>query len=150
YNLMPSDVIAAINEQSLEAAAGSLGQNNAEAFEYVIKYGGRYNTAEEYNNIVIKALDNGQFLRLEDVAEVELDAEAYSVISFTNGLPGVSMAVYQTPGSNAKEIIENVHAQLNELEQDFPTGLSVFVNFDTNEFLNASINKVVVTLIEAF
>src|SRR5690606_7566527 len=71
YGLMPSDVTAAINEQSLEAAAGSLGQNNAEAFEYVIKYGGRYNTAEEYNNIVIKALGNGQFLRVSDVAQVE-------------------------------------------------------------------------------
>lgn len=150
YNLMPSDITAAINEQSLEAAAGALGQNSAQAFEYVITYGGRYNTAEEYGNIVIKALDNGQFLRLKDVAEVELDAEGYTVISFTNGLPGVSMGVYQTPGSNAKVIIENIHAKLNELEKDFPTGLSVMVNFDTNEFLNASIQKVVTTLIEAF
>src|SRR5690606_19817787 len=150
YNLIPSDVIAAINEQSLEAAAGSIGQNNAEAFEYVIKYGGRFNTEEEYQDIIITALDNGQFLRLKDVAEVELDAEGYSVISYTNGMPGVSMAVYQTPGSNAQEIIENIHTKLNELEQNFPTGLSVMVNFDTNEFLNASINKVVVTLIEAF
>lgn len=150
YNLMPSDITAAINEQSLEAAAGALGQNSAQAFEYVITYGGRYNTAEEYGNIVIKALDNGQFLRLKDLAEVELDAEGYTVISFTNGLPGVSMGVYQTPGSNAKVIIENIHAKLNELEKDFPTGLSVMVNFDTNEFLNASIQKVVTTLIEAF
>ncbi len=150
YNLIPSDVIAAINEQSLEAAAGSLGQNNAQAFEYVIKYGGRYNTEEEYQNIIIKALDNGQFLRLQDVAQVELDAEGYTVISYTNGLPGVSMAVYQTPGSNAQAIIETIHEKLAELESNFPTGLSVMVNFDTNEFLNASINKVVVTLIEAF
>ncbi|NJW54779.1 efflux RND transporter permease subunit, partial [Salinimicrobium oceani] len=75
YNLVPQDVIGAINEQSLEAAAGSLGQNNAEAFEYVITYGGRYNTEEEYKNIIIRALDNGQFIRLQDVARVELDAE---------------------------------------------------------------------------
>jgi HAE1 family hydrophobic/amphiphilic exporter-1 len=150
YNLMPIDVTAAINEQSLEAAAGALGQNNAEAFEYVIKYGGRYNTAEQYEEIVIKALDNGQFLRLKDVAQVELDAEGYTVISYTNGKPGVSMGVYQTPGSNAQEIIENIHASLKVLENDFPPGLSVFVNFDTNEFLNASIQKVVVTLVEAF
>src|SRR3546814_1914250 len=86
----------AINEQGLEAAAGSLGQNNAEAFEYVIKYGGRYSTEEEYGNIIIKALGNGQFLRLKDVAKVELDAEGYSVISLANGFPGVSMGVYQT------------------------------------------------------
>lgn len=150
YNLMPIDVTTAVNEQSLEAAAGALGQNNAEAFEYVIKYGGRYNTAEQYEEIVIKALDNGQFLRLKDVAEVELDAEGYSVISYTNGMPGVSMGVYQTPGSNAQEIIENIHASLDVLEDDFPPGLSVFVNFDTNEFLNASIQKVVLTLVEAF
>src|SRR5690554_5461979 len=150
YDLMPSDVTAAINEQSLEAAAGALGQNNAEAFEYVIKYGGRYNTEEEYENIVIKALGNGQFLRLKDVAQIELGAEGYTVMSYTNNKPGVSMAVYQTPGSNAKEIIENIHAKMAELEQNFPTGLSVMVNFDTNEFLNASIKKVVITLIEAF
>jgi hydrophobic/amphiphilic exporter-1 (mainly G- bacteria), HAE1 family len=150
YNLMPADVTAAINEQSLEAAAGALGQNNAEAFEYVIKYGGRYNTAEQYGNIVIKALEDGQFLRLKDVAQVELDAEGYTVISYTNGKPGVSMGVYQTPGSNAQEIIENIHATLSVMEKDFPPGLSVFVNFDTNEFLNASIKKVAVTLLEAF
>src|SRR5690606_25710754 len=112
YKLIPSDVTAAINEQSLEAAAGALGQNNAEAFEYVIKYGGRYSTESQYEDIVIKALGNGQFLRLKDVADVELDAEAYSVVGFTNGMPGVSMGVYQTPGSNAQEIIENIHATL--------------------------------------
>lgn len=150
YNLIPSDVTAAINEQSLEAAAGALGQNDAESFEYIIKYGGRYTTEAEYEDIVIKALDNGQFLRLKDVAQVELDAEGYSVISYTNGLPGVSMAVYQTPGSNAQEIIETIHEKLDELERDFPTGISIFVNFDTNEFLTASIDKVVITLIEAF
>ena len=147
---MPSDVTAAINEQSLEAAAGALGQNNAEAFEYVIKYGGRFTTEAQYEDIIIKALDNGQFLRLQDVAEVELDAEGYNVISYTNGLPGVSMAVYQTPGSNAQEIIQTVHSTLDDLEENFPRGLSVFVNFDTNEFLTASIDKVVLTLIEAF
>ena len=150
YGLIPSDVIASINEQSLEAAAGALGQNSGQAFEYIIKYGGRFNTPEQYEDIVIKALGSGQFLRLKDVAEVELDAEGYTAISYYNGMPGVSMGVYQTPGSNAKEIIENIHAKLDELKQDFPTGLEVMVNFDTNEFLNASINKVVVTLIEAF
>lgn len=150
YNLIPSDIIGAINEQSQEAAAGSLGQNNAEAFEYVIRYSGRYSSEAEYQNIVIKALDNGRFLKLGDVAQVEMDAEGYSVVSFTNGKPGVSMGVYQTPGSNAQEIIENVHEKLRELEANFPTGLKVAVNFDTNEFLNASINKVILTLFEAF
>ena len=150
YNLIPSDVTAAINEQSLEAAAGALGQNNANSFEYTIKYGGRFTTEAQYEDIIIKALDNGQFLRLKDVAKVELDAEGYSVISYTNGLPGVSMGVYQTPGSNAQEIIETIHERLGELEKDFPSGMSTFINFDTNEFLSASIEKVVITLIEAF
>lgn len=150
YNLLPSDITASINEQSLEAAAGALGQNNAEAFEYVIKYGGRYNTEEEYENIIIKATGDGQFLRLRDVAEVEMDAEGYAAVSFANGRPGVSMGVYQTPGSNAKEIIENIHTRLNDMEQDFPSGFRLMVNFDTNEFLDASIGKVVTTLIEAF
>ncbi|SHM83782.1 hydrophobic/amphiphilic exporter-1, HAE1 family [Cyclobacterium lianum] len=150
YDLIPADVTAAINEQSLEAAAGSLGQNNAESFEYVIKYSGRYKNETQYEDIVIKALGNGQFLRLRDVAKIEMDAEAYSVMSFTNGKPGVSMAVYQTPGSNAREIINNVKASLSEMETRFPSGLSLFINFDTNDFLNASIAKVVVTLIEAF
>lgn len=150
YGLVPSDVTAAINEQSLEAAAGALGQNNAESFEYVIKYGGRYTTEAEYENVIIRALGNGEYLRLKDVANIELDAQGYNVMSFTNGKPGVSMAVYQTPGSNAQEIIETIHVKLDELEADFPSGLSVLVNFDTNDFLNASISKVVVTLIEAF
>jgi HAE1 family hydrophobic/amphiphilic exporter-1 len=150
YNLIPSDVIAALNEQSLEAAAGSLGQNNAEAFEYVIRYGGKFKTEDQYGNIIIKSLDNGQFLRLQDVAEVELDAEGYTVVSYTNNLPGVSMGVYQTPGSNAQEIIENIHSTMGSLQEDFPRGLKMIVNFDTNEFLNASIGKVITTLVEAF
>lgn len=150
YDLMPTDVLAALNEQSLEAAAGSLGQNNAQSFEYVIRYGGRFKNEEQYRDIIIKALDNGQFLRLGDVADVELDAESYTVNSYTNNLPGISMGVYQTPGSNAQEIIENIHSTMNGLKGDFPRGLKVMVNFDTNEFLNASIEKVVTTLIEAF
>src|SRR5690606_1396569 len=80
----------------------------------------------------------------------ELDAEGYNVISYINGKPGVSMAVYQTPGSNAQEIIDNIHTKLDELERNFPSGLKVFINFDTNDFLNASIDKVILTLIEAF
>lgn len=150
YELIPSDITAAINEQSLEAAAGALGQNNAESFEYVIRYGGRYTTEAEYNDIIIKSMDNGEFLRLGDVAEIEMGAQGYNVISYTNGKPGVSMAVYQTPGSNAQEIIENIHAKIAELEGNFPSGLEMLVNFDSNEFLNASIDKVTMTLIEAF
>lgn len=150
YDLVPSDITAAINEQSLEAAAGALGQNNAEAFEYVIKYSGRYKTEEQYADIIVKALGNSRFLRLGDVAEIELGAQGYNVTTLSNGKPGVNMGVYQTPGSNAKVIIENVHEKIDELSKDFPEGLTIGVNFDTNEFLTASIDKVVTTLIEAF
>ena len=150
YQLVPDDITAVINEQSREAAAGSLGQNNAEAFEYVLKYSGRYKEASQYENIVVKALDNGQFLYLKDVATVELDAEGYSAISFTNGSPAISMGVYQTPGSNAQEIIEEIHTKLADLKADFPKGVTYIVNFDTNEFLTASIDGVLMTLLEAF
>lgn len=150
YNLMPSDVTTAINEQSLEAAAGSLGQNNAEAFEYVIKYPGRFDKEEEYGNIIIKALGNGQYLRLKDVAEIELGAEGYNASGYSDGFPSVNMGIFQTPGSNAREIIINIHKTLDEVRLDLPRGLFINVNVDTNEFLDASINKVIMTLIEAF
>ncbi len=150
YNLEPVDVTTAIREQSREAAAGSLGQNDAQAFEYVLTYSGRYNEAEEYENIVIRALGNGQFLRLKDIADIEMDAQSYGGMSFMNGFPSVSMGIYQTPGSNAQEIIRNIHSIMQELQEDFPQGMSYNVNMDTNEFLDASINKVIATFIEAF
>ncbi|WP_417799684.1 efflux RND transporter permease subunit [Tenacibaculum sp.] len=150
YKLEPREVIAAINEQSLEAAAGSLGQNSGESFEYVIKYKGRYKTAKEYENVVVKALGNGQFLRVKDVAKVELDAFSYSSLSRTNGNPALNFGVFQTPGSNAQEIIENIYVKLEDLKKDFPEGLDYIINYDTNKFLTASVNKVKSTLIEAF
>ncbi len=150
YKLEPADITAAIREQSREAAAGSLGQNNAESFEYVLTYSGRFKDASQYEDIVIKSLGNGKFLTLKDVADVELDAQNYGSISFTNGNPGVSMAIYQTSGSNAQEIIRTVHKTFGELKKDFPQGITYIVNFDSNEFLEASISKVVHTLIEAF
>ncbi|WP_281980749.1 efflux RND transporter permease subunit [Tenacibaculum mesophilum] len=150
YKLEPREVIAAINEQSLEAAAGSLGQNSGESFEYVIKYKGRYKTAKEYENVVVKALGNGQFLRVKDVAKVELDAFSYSSLSRTNGNPALNFGVFQTPGSNAQEIIEDIYVKLEDLKKDFPEGLDYIINYDTNKFLTASVNKVKSTLIEAF
>jgi len=150
YNLVPSDVIGALNEQSLEAAAGSLGENNGEAFSYTIKYSGRYNSEEQYSDIVIKALGNGEFLRLKDVAKIELDAQSYSGGSKTRGLPAVNMGVFQTKGSNARDIILEIEDRLTEIEKDLPQGMELYVPYNTNEFLNASINKVTTTLIEAF
>jgi len=150
YKLSTNEVISAIGEQSLEAAAGSLGQNAGESFEYVIKYKGRYKNAKEYEDIIIKALGNGQFLRLKDVAKVELDAFSYSSLSRSKGNPALNFGIFQTPGSNAQEIIEEIYNRLDELEEDFPEGMHYIVNYDTNKFLTASIGKVKSTLIEAF
>ena len=150
YNLIPTDVMAALNEQSLEAAAGSLGENNGEAFSYVIKYSGRFKTEKQYEDIIIKALGNGEYLKLKDVAEIELDAFSYASSAKTNGYPSVSMGIFQTKGSNAQEIIENIKDKLDEMSATFPEGIDVFIPYDTNVFLTASIDKVVNTLIEAF
>ncbi|GAA4310850.1 efflux RND transporter permease subunit [Pontixanthobacter gangjinensis] len=150
YGLVPSDVTAAIGEQSLEAAAGSLGQNAGESFEYVLKYGGRYKTVEEYADVIIKAQTNGELLRLKDVGTVELGAQSYSSLSRSKGHPALSFGVFQTPGSNAQEIIEEIYVKLEEMKKDFPEGVDYIINYDTNKFLTASISKVKTTLIEAF
>lgn len=150
YGLVPADVTMAINEQSLEAAAGQLGENNAEAFQYVIRYSGKYRTEQQYEDIVIKSLDNGQILYLKDVAKIEMGAQSYTGISRYNGMPAAAMAVYQTPGSNAQEIITELKSELAEIGKSLPDGLEYQVMFDTNQFLEASISKVITTLIEAF
>ena len=151
YNLIPEDIVAAINEQSREAAAGTLGQNDGQTFEYVLRYSGRYSDAEQFQNIVVRSLGNGNFLYLKDVATVELDALGYSGVSFAHGkYPAVSMGIFQTPGSNANEIINEFHHTLENLSKSFPEGVKYQVNFDTNEFLIASINKVTRTFFEAF
>ncbi|TXD84883.1 efflux RND transporter permease subunit [Subsaximicrobium wynnwilliamsii] len=150
YSLTPADVTAAINEQSQEAAAGTLGENNGEAFSYVITYDGRFKNQEQYENIILKSLGDGEFLRLKDVAKIELDAQSYASTANTNGNPSVALGIFQTKGSDAQAIIEEVKAELASLEKDFPEGIDYLIPYDTNEFLNASVEKVTTTLIEAF
>lgn len=150
YGLIPSDVTAALQEQNLEAAAGSLGENNGESFSYVLKYSGRFKQEKQYEDIVIKALGNGEFLRLKDIATIELDAQSYSSNAMSLGHPAVFMGIFQTKGSNAQEIIENIKETLANVEKDLPEGLKIFVPYDTSLFLNASIDKVISTLLEAF
>lgn len=150
YKLIPTDIANALHEQSLEAAAGSFGENNGEAFSYVIKYSGRFKTEKQYGDIIIRALDNGEYLRLKDVATIELDAQSYSTSAETKGFPSVAIAIYQTKGSNAQKIIENIKKELKILEKDFPEGIEVYIPYDTNEFLTASIDKVTRSLVEAF
>ncbi|MCH4552318.1 efflux RND transporter permease subunit [Aestuariibaculum lutulentum] len=150
YNINPSDVVAALREQSLEASAGALGENSGESFSYTIKYSGRFKTEEQYSDIIIKALNNGQYLRLKDIADIELAAQSYAYSASTLGYPSVNMGIFQTSGSNAQEIIETIKSELERLEKDFPEGIELIIPFDTNEFLEASIEKVVHTLVEAF
>lgn len=150
YGLSPSDVISALKEQSQEAAAGTIGENDGEAFSYVITYDGRYRTEEQYENVIIKALGDGEYLRLKDVATIELDAQSYASSAETDGNPSVAMAVYQTKGSDAQKIINDIKTELSALQQDFPKGIEYSIPYDTNEFLDASVSKVVTTLIEAF
>jgi len=150
YGLVPADVSAAINEQSLEAAAGQLGENAGESFQYIIRYSGKYKTETQYEDIVIKSFDNGQVLRLKDVANIELGSQSYGGYSELNGMPAAAMAIYQTPGSNAQDIINEIKEELEIIESNLPEGLKYKINQDSNEFLDASISKVVTTLIEAF
>jgi HAE1 family hydrophobic/amphiphilic exporter-1 len=150
YGLIPTDITAALKEQSLEAAAGSLGENAGEAFSYVIKYGGRFKTEKQYSDIIVKALGNGQFLRLNDVAKIELGAQSYSGGGSTMGNPAVNLGIFQTKGSNARDIILEIEQRLEKLKGDLPKGIELFVPYNTNNFLNASIEKVVTTLAEAF
>ncbi|HRN72425.1 MAG TPA: efflux RND transporter permease subunit [Ginsengibacter sp.] len=150
YSLQPSDVVAAINSQSLEAAAGSLGQNAGGSFEYVIKYKGKLSEPSEYENIIIKSRGQGDFLRLKDVATVRMDALSYGGVGESSGKPSISMGIFQTPGSNAQDIIKDIKKYLKEQEPNMPKGIGYTYNYDSNEFLDASIAKVVKTLLEAF
>lgn len=150
YGLTPADVAAAINEQSQEAAAGTIGENNGEAFSYVITYDGRYKNQEQYENIILKSLGNGNLLKLKDVAKIELDAQSFSSTANTNGNPSIALGIFQTKGSDAQAIIEEIKVTLASLEKDFPEGIDYVIPYDTNEFLNASVEKVTTTLIEAF
>ncbi|QFG53554.1 efflux RND transporter permease subunit [Chryseobacterium sp.] len=150
YGLEPSEVSEVISEQSREAAAGQLGENSGSSFQYVITYKGKHDEVEEYENIVVRALGNGEYLRLKDVADIKLDALSYGGIGENNGRRSVSMGIFQTPGSNAQNIIKDIKALLEETEKTLPEGIGYSINFDTNDFLEASISKVIVTLIEAF
>lgn len=150
YKLNPSEITSAITDQSREAAAGTLGQNSGSSYEYVIKYKGKFNEVQEYENIVIKALDGGRILRLKDVAKIELGALTYTMQANNNGNPAVSMGIFQTPGSNAQDIIVDIKEYLKEAQVSFPEGINYVINYDTNEFLEASISKVIRTFIEAF
>ncbi|WP_372648165.1 efflux RND transporter permease subunit [Draconibacterium sp.] len=150
YNLMPSDVVAALNSQNLEAAPGRFGSENDQSFEYVIRYRGKLTQPEEFENIVIKSDENGNVLRLGDIARVELGSLDYTMMNQTQGQPGISMAIFQSAGSNARDVILQAQQTLEEASKSFPPGVDYLVLMNTNDFLDASIEKVLHTLLEAF
>jgi HAE1 family hydrophobic/amphiphilic exporter-1 len=150
YGLTPADISTALADQNVEAAPGAFGQNSDQSFQYVIKYTGKLVSAEQFGNIVLKGTAQGQLLHLKDVARIELGAQDYSSNSATFGKPSVGISVNQTPGSNAREVIENSVKVLQEAEKSFPAGIHYVPLVNINDFLDASIDKVIHTLIEAF
>ncbi len=150
YKLMPSDITAAISSQNLEAAPGRFGQQNNQTFEYVIRYKGKLKEPDEFENIVIKADQDGNILRLKDVARIEMGSLSYAMSTATMNKPGVAMAIFQSAGSNARDVIIECKKVLEETSQTFPPGVDYQILMDTNEFLDSSITKVLHTLLEAF
>lgn len=149
YRLIPSDVTDALERQNLESATGSFGENHANTYEYTIKYRGRFSTPEEFGNIVIRSLGNGEILRLKDIARVELGDEAYTYRAMTDGHAGCIAEAYQSAGSNATEVVRNIDALIDEIGEELPEGLEFASLLSVNDFLFASIENVLWTLIEA-
>ena len=147
YGLMPSDVIAVLAEQNIEAAPGSFGENGDKAYEYTIRYTGRLKNAEEFGNIIMSSKITGQTLKLRDVAEIELGGQDYTVEMKNNARPSVMGMVYQVAGSNANEICKACKAVLEEESKNFPPGMVYKINYDVTEFLYASIEEVAMTLV---
>ena len=150
YGLMPSDISAVLAEQNIEAAPGQFGEWGNQSFQYIMKYKGRLVTPEEFEQIVVKATPDGEILYLKDVADVELGRVSYGFESKVNGKCAATAMIFQTPGSNATEIIKNILAMLDDAKKDLPKGLAIEVPMNTNEFLEASIHEVIKTLLEAF
>lgn len=154
YKISADEVLAALDEQSLEASPGRTGESSgkrSEAFEYVLKYPGRYTTKDGYENIILRSTPDGEILRVKDVADVEFGSSYYDLYSKLNGHPSAAIMIKQSYGSNAREVIANVKKRLEEIkEASFPKGMNYEISYDVSTFLDASIEKVLHTLGEAF
>lgn len=149
YGLVPSDITAVLGEQNVEAPTGTLGDNSDNTFQYTLKYRGRHEKPEEFEGLVVKALPNGEILYLRDIAEIELGALSYDVESETDGHPGATCIISQTAGSNANQVITEIDALLVKIGEELPKGMAVAEVMSTKDFLDASIDNVIKTLIEA-
>ena len=153
YGISTDDVINSLKQQNVEAAPGKIGESSGrrpQSLQYVLKYTGKFNTREQYENVVIRSSEDGEIIRLKDVAEVDFGSQEYDVISKENGKPSAAIMLKQRPGSNAREVIARIKARMQELKKDFPPGIDYTISYDVSAFLDASIREVVKTLIEAF
>jgi len=149
-NLTPQDVLDAVKEQNLEAAPGRFGQSSTAAFEYIIKYKGKLSKNQDYEDIILKSSPDGSLVRLKDVARVEFGSLAYSANTRIQGKPGIGIAIFQTPGSNANDILTTADKALKKASTTFPKGIVLFNIYSAKEFLDDSIGQVVETLLIAF
>ncbi|TCC96606.1 efflux RND transporter permease subunit [Pedobacter hiemivivus] len=150
YGLIPGDIVSALAEQNIEAAPGKVGENSNQSFQYTLKYTGRFEKATEFENIILKSVGSGQVLKLKDVADINLGSFTYSSSLTAQGHESPYVAVSQTSGSNAHEIIKQCEKILKDAEKTFPKGIKIGVFANANEFLDASISKLIFTIIEAF
>ncbi|SIQ69734.1 hydrophobe/amphiphile efflux-1 (HAE1) family protein [Chryseobacterium sp. RU37D] len=154
YSISADEVMEALNQQSLEASPGKTGESSgkrSQSFEYILKYPGRFNNEKDYGNIILKAKPDGEFIRLKDVADIEFGSSMYDIYSTLNGKPSAAITVKQSYGSNASDVIKNVKSLMAELQKTtFPKGMHYDISYDVSRFLDASIEKVVHTLFEAF
>ena len=154
YKISADEVMEALSQQSLEASPGKTGESSgkrSQSFEYVLKYPGRFTTQEQYGNIILKSNPDGEILRLKDVANIEFGSSMYDIYSSLNGKPSAAITIKQSYGSNASQVIKDVKAKLAEIKKEsFPKGVDYEISYDASKFLDASIEKVLHTLIEAF
>lgn len=154
YNISTEEIITALRNQNIEAAPGVTGENSGkdkQAKQYVLKYTGKFNTPEQYKDVILRADDDGSVLRLRDIADVEFGTVSYDMVSYTDGRPSASIMIKQRPGSNAQDVINEIKAKMEELkETSFPPGMVYNYAYDVSRFLDASISKVLTTLVEAF
>lgn len=154
YNISTDDIIETLQEQNLEAAPGKVGESSgkeAQALQYTLKYSGKFNTPEEYENLVIKATPDGKLLRIKDVADVEFETAYYDVVSKLNGRPCAAIMLKQLPGSNASAVIQEIKERMAQIKSEiFPQGMDYEISYDVSRFLDASVHEVIKTLVEAF
>ena len=149
YGLTPADVTNVLNEQNVEVATGTLGAESSNTFQYVLKYRGRYEEEQEYENLAVRSLPDGDVLRIGDIARVELGSQNYNIIGETNGSPGINISINQVAGSNANEIIKQIDQEVEEIRGSLPPGIVIEDLESKKDFLDASITNVVETLLEA-